>query len=158
MLALKLQYGRQTNLRVVYKTTQNGTVVEQINYNMCSVRLVFYDFMKSNTSVKLIPIFFRESRVRDTNSKQLSINNYLLSIIPCDYIGQNLFQIYFENYINLQNSNRYDYVLNLPLKYTRYSEEFWHLVIGAIIGIYMGETLANSDYNQANIGYISGKN
>jgi len=85
--AIKLQYSSKANLRVVYKATQNGTVVEQTNYDPCSVRLVFYEFTKSNTIDELIPIFYREGRVRDANTWQLSINNYPLSIIPRGYTG-----------------------------------------------------------------------
>jgi RHS repeat-associated protein len=35
---------------------------------------------------------------------------------------------------NTQNYNRYGYVLNNPLKYTDPSGEFWHIVIGAVVG------------------------
>ena len=35
---------------------------------------------------------------------------------------------------NTQNFNRYSYCLNNPLKYTDPSGEFWHIVIGAVIG------------------------
>ena len=87
MGAIKLQYSSKANLRVVYKATQNGTVVEQTNYDPCSVRLVFYEFTKLNTIDELIPIFYREGRVRDANTWQLSINNYPLSIIPRGYTG-----------------------------------------------------------------------
>jgi RHS repeat-associated protein len=43
-----------------------------------------------------------------------------------------------DNYIqapdNSQNFNRYAYCLNNPLKYTDPDGEFWHIVIGAVIG------------------------
>ncbi|MBO4740509.1 MAG: hypothetical protein J5605_02570 [Bacteroidales bacterium] len=35
---------------------------------------------------------------------------------------------------NLQNFNRYSYCLNNPLKYTDPTGEFWHIVIGAVVG------------------------
>ena len=43
-----------------------------------------------------------------------------------------------DNYVqapdNTQSFNRYSYCLNNPLKYTDPSGEFWHIVIGAVIG------------------------
>ena len=43
-----------------------------------------------------------------------------------------------DNYVQLpdfsQSFNRYSYCLNNPLKYTDPSGEFWHLVLGAVIG------------------------
>lgn len=43
-----------------------------------------------------------------------------------------------DNYIqcpdNSQNFNRYAYCLNNPLRYTDPSGEFWHIIIGAVIG------------------------
>jgi len=58
-----------------------------------------------------------------------------------------------------QNYNRYSYALNNPLKYTDPSGEIvWvPIVIGAVIGTYMGGTLANNDYNPVNWDYSSGK-
>jgi RHS repeat-associated protein len=35
---------------------------------------------------------------------------------------------------NSQNYNRYSYCLNNPLKYTDPSGEFWHIIIGAVVG------------------------
>ncbi len=35
---------------------------------------------------------------------------------------------------NSQNFNRYSYCLNNPLKYTDENGEFWHLIIGAVVG------------------------
>ncbi len=53
----------------------------------------------------------------------------------------------------------YTYVLNNPLIYTDPTGEFiWMpIIIGAVIGTYMGGTLANNDYNPANWDYSSGK-
>ncbi|OXB06441.1 FG-GAP-like repeat-containing protein [Flavobacterium pectinovorum] len=39
-----------------------------------------------------------------------------------------------QDFYNTQNFNRYGYVLNNPLRYTDPSGEFWHIVIGAVIG------------------------
>ena len=41
---------------------------------------------------------------------------------------------YVQDMTNPQNFNRYSYCLNNPLKYTDPSGEFWHIVIGAVIG------------------------
>jgi len=68
-----------------------------------------------------------------------------------------------DNYVqapgNSQNFNRYSYCLNNPLIYTDPSGEFiWMpIIIGAVIGTYMGGTLANNDYNPGNWDYSSGK-
>ncbi|MBT3209777.1 MAG: hypothetical protein HN704_16085 [Bacteroidetes bacterium] len=68
-----------------------------------------------------------------------------------------------DNYVqmpgNSQNYNRYPYCLNNPLIYTDPSGEIiWMpIIIGAVIGTYMGGTLANNDYNPTNWDYSSGK-
>ncbi|MFK5854922.1 MAG: RHS repeat-associated core domain-containing protein [Bacteroidota bacterium] len=68
-----------------------------------------------------------------------------------------------DNYVqapyHTQSFNRYSYVLNNPLKYTDPSGEIiWApIIIGAVIGTYMGGTLANNDYNPGNWDYGSGK-
>ena len=41
---------------------------------------------------------------------------------------------YVQDAANPQNFNRYSYCMNNPLKYTDPSGEFWHIVIGAVIG------------------------
>ena len=41
---------------------------------------------------------------------------------------------YVQSPTNPQNYNRYSYCLNNPLKYTDPDGEFWHIVIGALIG------------------------
>ena len=41
---------------------------------------------------------------------------------------------YVQDPFNTQNFNRYGYVLNNPLLYTDPSGEFWHIVIGAVVG------------------------
>ncbi|MEM9687782.1 MAG: RHS repeat-associated core domain-containing protein, partial [Bacteroidota bacterium] len=41
---------------------------------------------------------------------------------------------YVQDPYNTQNFNRYGYVLNNPLMYTDPSGEFWHIVIGAVVG------------------------
>ena len=68
-----------------------------------------------------------------------------------------------DNYIqapdNSQNFNRYAYCLNNPLKYTDPSGEIvWApIIIGAVVGAYMGGTIANNDYNPLQWDYDSGK-
>ena len=60
---------------------------------------------------------------------------------------------------NPQNFNRYSYCLNNPLKYTDPSGEFCvgAVIAGAIIGLYMGGTLANKSYNPIKWDYGSGQ-
>jgi hypothetical protein len=59
-----------------------------------------------------------------------------------------------------QNFNRYSYVWNNPLKYTDPSGEivwFVPVIIGAVVGTYMGGTLANNSYNPTKWDWSSGK-
>ena len=63
-----------------------------------------------------------------------------------------------QNSNNPQNYNRYSYCLNNPLVYTDPDGEFlFPVIIGAIIGAYIGGTVANNDYNPENWDYSSGK-
>jgi RHS repeat-associated protein len=50
---------------------------------------------------------------------------------------------------NTQNFNRYSYVMNNPLKYTDASGEFWFVVVGAIVGAYLGASLQQGTFNPA---------
>ena len=50
---------------------------------------------------------------------------------------------------NTQNFNRYSYVLNNPLKFTDASGEFWFVVVGAIIGAYVGASVQQGTFNPA---------
>ena len=58
-----------------------------------------------------------------------------------------------DNYVqesdNFQNFNRYSYCLNNPLKYTDPSGESFTaaVIIGAVVGAYMGGSIANGTYN-----------
>jgi len=68
-----------------------------------------------------------------------------------------------DNYVQMpgytQNYNRYSYVLNNPLKYTDPTGEIvWApIIMGAVIGTYIGGTLANNNPNPINWDYNSGK-
>lgn len=68
-----------------------------------------------------------------------------------------------DNYVqdpsNTQNYNRYGYVLNNPLKYTDPSGEFFFvaMIVGAIIGAYIGGSKANDNWNPLKWDYSSGK-
>ncbi|CEN36674.1 RHS repeat-associated core domain protein (fragment) [Capnocytophaga cynodegmi] len=68
-----------------------------------------------------------------------------------------------DNYVqdpsNTQNFNRYGYVLNNPLKYTDPSGEFiiTAIIIGSIVGAYIGGAQANGTYNPFKWNYSSGK-
>jgi RHS repeat-associated protein len=52
--------------------------------------------------------------------------------------------IYIQTPDNLQSYNRYSYVMNNPLKYNDPSGNIWGLVIGAIVGMELGGTIANN--------------
>ncbi len=56
-----------------------------------------------------------------------------------------------DNYVQLpdfsQSFNRYSYCLNNPLKYTDESGEFWHIIIGAIVGGVINVALNTDNIN-----------
>ena len=58
-----------------------------------------------------------------------------------------------------QNFNRYSYCMNNPVRYTDPSGEFCivPVIVGAVVGLYMGGSLANNSYNPAKWDYGSGK-
>ncbi len=61
---------------------------------------------------------------------------------------------------NTQGYNRYSYALNNPLSYTDPNGEiawFIPVIAGAVIGGYMGGTMANGTYNPTQWDYSSGK-
>jgi len=65
---------------------------------------------------------------------------------------------YVQSPTNSQNFNRYTYCLNNPLKYTDPSGESFTLaavIVGAVIGTYMGGTIANNSYNPTKWDYHS---
>ena len=66
---------------------------------------------------------------------------------------------YVQDCTNPQNFNRYSYCLNNPLKYSDPSGEFCvgAVIAGAVIGLYMGGTIANNSYNPIKWDYSSGK-
>ena len=56
---------------------------------------------------------------------------------------------FIQDPFNTQNFNRYSYVLNNPLKYTDASGEFWFVVVGAIVGAYVGASVQQGTFNPA---------
>lgn len=60
---------------------------------------------------------------------------------------------------NSQNYNRYAYVLNNPLKFTDPSGEIvWvPIAIGVAVGVYLGGSVANNDFNPFNWDWNSGQ-
>ena len=68
-----------------------------------------------------------------------------------------------DNYVqepnNSQNFNRYTYCLNNPLKYTDPDGESFTLaaIIGAVVGTYIGGSIANNSYNPTKWNYSSAK-
>ena len=94
----------------------------------------------------------------NSNSTYTSPNSFSKGGLP--RLGPTLSPDPFvQNAANLQNFNRYSYGMNNPLVYTDPSGEFFWMpiIIGAVIGTYIGGTLANNDYNPKNWDYNSNK-
>ena len=66
---------------------------------------------------------------------------------------------YVQDPYNTQNYNRYGYCVNNPLKYTDKNGEFFFvaMIVGAIIGAYIGGAKANDNWNPIKWDYSSGK-
>ena len=56
---------------------------------------------------------------------------------------------------NVQNYNRFGYVLNNPLKYTDPSGEFWNIVVGAVIGGVVNWATHGFQFNAKGLGYFA---
>ena len=56
---------------------------------------------------------------------------------------------------NVQNHNRFGYVLNNPFKYTDPSGEFWNIVIGAAIGGVFNWASHGFQFNAKGLGYFA---
>ena len=66
---------------------------------------------------------------------------------------------YVQDPFNTQNFNRYEYCLNNPLVYVDKNGEFFitaGIIIGAIVGAYIGGSQANGTYNPFRWDYSSG--
>jgi RHS repeat-associated protein len=63
-----------------------------------------------------------------------------------------------DNYIqapdNTQSYNRYSYCINNPLKYTDPSGDFWHLLIGAVIGGTINWIANGAEFSWEGLGYF----
>jgi len=55
---------------------------------------------------------------------------------------------------NVQNYNRFSYVLNNPLKFSDKSGEFWHIVVGAAIGGVMNWATHGFQFNAKGLAYF----
>ncbi|MFV8343754.1 FG-GAP-like repeat-containing protein [Flavobacterium sp. XS2P39] len=66
---------------------------------------------------------------------------------------------YVQDIFNTQNYNRYGYCINNPLKYNDINGEFFFIpiIIGAIIGAYIGGSKANDNWNPIKWDYSNGK-
>jgi len=64
-----------------------------------------------------------------------------------------------DNYVQApddsQNFNRYSYCLNNPLKYTDPSGEFWHIIVGAIIGGVVNWATNGHEFSWKGFGYFN---
>ena len=56
---------------------------------------------------------------------------------------------------NPQNYNRYSYCLNNPLKYTDPEGEFWHIVIGGVIGGFTNWISHGCEFSWKGFGYFN---
>ena len=65
---------------------------------------------------------------------------------------------YIQDPFNTQNFNRYGYCLNNPLVYVDENGEFiiTAIIVGAIVGAYIGGSQANGTYNPFRWDYSSG--
>jgi len=119
--ALKLQYCSKANLRIVNKTTQNGTVVEQTNYdpwgrirdpqtwqydNTAGLTLIYRGYTGHE---HLSPFGGAEGGFTLINMNGRMYDPVLGRMLSPDN--------YVQDPTNPQNYNRYAYVLNNPLKY-----------------------------------------
>ena len=61
---------------------------------------------------------------------------------------------YIQDPFNTQNFNRYGYCLNNPLVYVDQNGEFWHLIIGAVIGGIINWTTHGAKFSAQGLGYF----
>ena len=61
---------------------------------------------------------------------------------------------YVQDPFNTQNFNRYGYCLNNPLVYVDQNGEFWHLVIGAVVGGVINWATHGAKFSAQGLGYF----
>ena len=61
---------------------------------------------------------------------------------------------FVQNASSTQNFNRYSYCMNNPLKYTDPSGEFWHLIIGGLIGGITNWLANGAEFSWKGLGYF----
>jgi hypothetical protein len=62
---------------------------------------------------------------------------------------------YIQSPYNPQNYNRYSYCLNNPLKYTDPDGEFWHIIIGGVIGGFANWISHDCEFSWKGFGYFN---
>ena len=62
---------------------------------------------------------------------------------------------YIQDPFNTQNFNRYGYCLNNPLVYVDQNGEFWHLVIGAVVGGVINWISNGARFDAKGLGYFA---
>jgi RHS repeat-associated protein len=141
---------------IIALVDQNGNITEEYNFDAWGQRRNAQNWSYTNVSN---PTLLQRGFTGHEHLDRFGLINMNARLYD-PLLGRMLSP---DNYVqspdNIQSFNRYSYAWNNPLKYTDPDGEFVvaAVVIGAVIGAYMGGTLANGTYNPAQWDYSSGR-